>query len=589
VYASAISAAGATLTIDAQAYAADFDLSGVANVPTLAGSAALDIYGNTVLPAPAALTLTYTGTITWRPPVTTTKTVSINGQTLLSSVVINGAGTLQLSQALVIGGAKNFTRTAGTFAHGGQDVSFVGIAHTITGVCTWQNLTRTGTAASTDSFTMADNQTIVGTLTINGSAANARMFFKSSSDAAVRVITAAVVSVSNINIAFIQGAGAGNWNIAGCAGLAGDGGGNVGITFDAAQDQYWHVDSGSFSNAAKWFRATDGGGGAGRVPLPQDTVHFDDKSIDNDGQTITFDEPVIGYNITFSGVLHSPTIAAVAGNYSWLCFGATINLTGVGSMTGSSSQVFNFWYVGTTTLTTGGVTIGGLFNVVSGNTLLLGDDCTGNNVFYNIYGTVDLNYHNLTQLCYAGGGSAYLYLRTGTLTLSGTSGSPTKFSLSGASFHMNAGTGTIVLTNSGATGQTFAGAGYTFYNLVIQGAGNYSLTMTGNNTFNRITVDRSVAAKTIVATGTVQTVAECSIPVSGTRVVTITGGTWTFNTINQMVSDYLTVSNSTANGANKWFAGTHGTDGGGNTRWVFGNPKPKGNKYIRDMVSQGCM
>jgi hypothetical protein len=36
--------------------------------------------------------------------------------------------------------------------------------------------------------------------------------------------------------------------------------------------------------------------------------------------------------------------------------------------------------------------------------------------------------------------------------------------------------------------------------------------------------------------------------------------------------DYLTVTGSTANATDTWFAGQHSTDGGGNTAWIFDDP-----------------
>jgi hypothetical protein len=66
-----------------------------------------------------------------------------------------------------------------------------------------------------------------------------------------------------------------------------------------------------------------------------------------------------------------------------------------------------------------------------------------------------------------------------------------------------------VLTNSGSSAQTFAGAGLTYYNVVVQGSGNYQLTVTGSNTFEDFTVNADEAAKTVKFTdGTTQTVGD---------------------------------------------------------------------------------
>src|SRR5205823_5263306 len=70
------------------------------------------------------------------------------------------------------------------------------------------------------------------------------------------------------------GAGAGTWSN---ASPLGDCGGNSGITFAVAANQFWRSGAGSASTAAKW-SLTTGGAATGRPPLPQDTAKFDANS-----------------------------------------------------------------------------------------------------------------------------------------------------------------------------------------------------------------------------------------------------------------------------------------------------------------------
>lgn len=63
------------------------------------------------------------------------------------------------------------------------------------------------------------------------------------------------------------------------------------------------------SNYAKWYTETNGGGSqmaSTRVPLPQDTLHFDSSSFDSGSKVITQNMPRIG-SIDFTGATNTPT------------------------------------------------------------------------------------------------------------------------------------------------------------------------------------------------------------------------------------------------------------------------------------------
>ncbi|GAI82708.1 unnamed protein product, partial [marine sediment metagenome] len=190
-----------------------------------------------------------------------------------------------------------------------NELQLNGTSCTIKNVNTFATLTRIGTATRTDSVIFYDDQIIIGTLTLAGNSAINRLRVETYPRGTAVTLTAAVVNVSNADFQDITGAGAGDWDLSAIAGLSGDCGGNTDITFTDPAAQYWHVDTGSWSDPTKWFLATDGGGGAGRVPLPQDDVYIDANSIDSGGKTITVDMPRIGKSIDFTGVLNSPTVS----------------------------------------------------------------------------------------------------------------------------------------------------------------------------------------------------------------------------------------------------------------------------------------
>jgi len=144
----------------------------------------------------------------------------------------------------------------------------------------------------------------------------------------------------------------------------------------------------------------------------------------------------------------------------------------------------------------------------------------------------------------------------------------------------DAGTSAIILTNSGVNAQTFAGGGLTYNNVTVQGAGAYNLTVTGNNNFNTFTVDASAAAKTIVATGTTQTVRNFVRDI-GNKVITLTGGTWTKTGGGRINLNYMSISGVTVNPSGMWYAGASSTNGGSNVGWQWCNgPSPGGGHWI---------
>jgi hypothetical protein len=212
----------------------------------------------------------------------------------------------------------------GQFDGGGLTYNIVTItaaqSHRLTGANTFASLTLTTTAVKTASTPLGANQVVTGTLTIAGNSVTNRAFITSDIVGTQRTITAAIVSITNADFQDIVGAGAGVW-----AGTSvGDALGNSGITFTPSATQF--AKSGAsflWSDATKWFLATNGGGGAGRVPLPQDDVVFDASSITAGAVTITMDMPRAARSIDFSGITNSPTLTS----------GASLNVNVFGSWT----------------------------------------------------------------------------------------------------------------------------------------------------------------------------------------------------------------------------------------------------------------
>lgn len=166
-----------------------------------------------------------------------------------------------------------------------------------------------------DSFTVTgssgvklyDDQTISGALTLTGTSAASRITFYSA-DIVPVTVSAGSVSLSNTDFDSITAAGAipwsgtslGNWDR------------NTNITF-VTSTRYWVGNGGLWTSTTKWSTSSGGASGAS-VPLAQDIVIFDANSITSAGQTITAETAVLGYDVSFAGVLNNPTITQNAGS-----------------------------------------------------------------------------------------------------------------------------------------------------------------------------------------------------------------------------------------------------------------------------------
>ncbi len=604
--ANSFSAAGQTVTVDVGANCNNMDWTGATNNPnlTIGGSGLLNsnIYGNATFIA--GMTTNSTNGNHFLCFVTGTHTLTTNGVTFVFNIKFTSDGTTTIADSCAIRffhctghtlnagaitindmaifraiegtnyfnfnnttinittayfglnfasnptitGAHTINLSSVSYFYGGATTTFDtinlnGTSHSVTGSFTCVNLTRQGTATKTDSVTFAAGSTITvtGTLKLAGNSATNRLLVKSSTTGTAATISAATMSADTNNVDFmdITGTGAASWDLS--ARSAGDCGGNTGITFTAASSQ-------TSSKASNWSDSTMW---TSRVPLPQDDVTC--------SHNVTIDMPCIGKSITFSG-----TPAVTVG----------INFTNYGSFTLVSGMTYTpstYTHTlagrGSYTLTSAGKSRYNVTLTAPGGTYTLQDAMTVTNVFTMTAGTLASNGQ--------------------TITLSAT-GAITKWSATGGTY---SGTGTIVLTSSLNNAQTFAGGSLTYNNVTVQGAGNYTLTISGSNTFNTLTVDRSEAAKTIAFTdGTTQTVTNFICAQSGTTFVTLTGtGTagWTITKAGGgiITLDYLAISYSTASPASTWYAGEHSYIAAGTVSgWVFGNPSGRSKFYVVPML-----
>ena len=142
---------------------------------------------------------------------------------------------------------------------------------TLNGVNSYNNLSFTGpTAVGLKNISLTANQTVTGTLTCSaGTDATMRHFIRSDTFGTTRTITAAAVSLTNVDFRDITIAGAaapaGGTRIGDCKG-------NSGITFTAAANKYWNlVGGGNWGGAIAW--ATSSGGVTRNQQLPFGSGH----------------------------------------------------------------------------------------------------------------------------------------------------------------------------------------------------------------------------------------------------------------------------------------------------------------------------
>ncbi len=142
------------------------------------------------------------------------------------------------------------------------------------------------------------------------------------------------------------------------------------------------------------------------------------------------------------------------------------------------------------------------------------------------------------------------------------------------------GTETLTMADTSSTAKTFAGGSGSYYNLTLTGGGSGAVTITGNNSFNNVTIG---APKSVTFTsGSTQTIA-------GT--FTATGSSGNVISINSSVvgvpgtlskssgnvtGDYLILADSAATGGALWYAGAHSVGLAGNTGWIFDVPYVRG-------------
>lgn len=430
----------------------------------------------------------------------------------------------------------------------------------LSGANTFNNLTINGTSGVKAWYcNVSGNQTVTGTFTANGTSITTRVWIKSSSPGTSRTITAATVSLSNVDFSDITGAGVGTWS----GTSVGNGLGNSGITFTTPVTRYWvDVDGGNWSATSSWSTSSGGGSGAS-VPLCHDTVIFNSNSITSGSRTITADMDRLGVNLDFSNILNSPTLS-----YSddIVIFG-NLNLTGLDSATSGSTDYITIRSRSSPTITSGGTTVSGGFLIYApGTTITLTDNLVLGGQLSPHYGTFDASDKNITTSNLYGQSAGTIYMGNGTWTITGTS---SVWNYSGT-LHCE---GSTVIVNDAGTGlKPFYPRDDTFNNITIA-TDNLQFYAYGF-TCNTLTINNAGGTNGTIFEAT-KTVTLNNFVTNGTagNLVKIysdsAGSPFTLSKSSGTVEeDYMDIKDSTATGGATWVARSS-VNSGGNTGWTF--------------------
>jgi hypothetical protein len=470
----------------------------------------------------------------------------INSSYLHSRKLTLGASAVSITSATGISASTdiNFTVDAGTstitFTTSGQlnfsnPVTFNNVIfsaasslNNLYGPLTFNNLTFNGrTSAGLNLTTLRPgcSVTVTGTLTFSaGTDATMRLLVQSDTIGATRTITAAAVSMTDVDFRDVTIAGA----AAPASGTRiGDCKGNSGITFTAAANKYWNLAAGgNWGGAIGWATSSGGTPAINNFPLAQDTCFFEATGL-NSGATVTVNQ---SYNI---GTID---MSARTANTMTLAMGTTninvcgnwINGSGT-TLTGTGSVAFIGR--GSQTITSAGKTFTpALFCNTPGGSVILADAlvidrATATALAIN-YGTFDAASYNVT-----------LTSTSSTVSLSASSDARTvavgsgTWSLGGSTTAWNAatstnltvtGTGTISLTSASA--KTFGGGGISYTNITLNQGGAGTLSISGNNTLKDITNTYKATGATTISMGTTtQRVSQWTAAGEAGRLLTIQG------------------------------------------------------------------
>lgn len=498
----------------------------------------------------------------------TTRTLNITNSTITSSSAWTATTTTNLTFTST-GSTINMTSAGNTFAGGGLTYNIVNFTNTtvqvfaINGANTFTTLTITNrSSAGVTFFVFGAGQTVTGTFTLaSGGVASRRTMLLSNVVGTNRTITAATVSLGDVDFRNITGAGAASWT----GTRLGDASSNSGITFDTPKNVYWNL-AGSQSWLSNGWAATSGGSPAvANYPLPQDTAF-----IEGVGTAISIGSALNLPAIDLLTASSSVQLQFLVGSsiYGDLKLGTT-NPSGTATLSFQNQDI-------TSTITSNGRTLPCPIIIdCLGGTVDLADALATSNTFTLTSGTYSTaNFaHTSTTVNISGTSTRTLSMGSGLFTLTGTGTVWNAATITGLTFNKD--TANILLSDTSATARFFQGGTLTYNKLTIGGATGASTTsMQGACSFSELASTKTVAhtisfdanqtITTWSVTGTSGNVVTVNSSTVGTlRILTITNKTSGINYLN--IKDIQSVNTAPVT----FWAGANSTNAGNNKNIAF--------------------
>jgi hypothetical protein len=359
----------------------------------------------------------------------------------------------------------------------------VGLISTCDVAFTINNLTITTSATVGNSIlAITASLTVNGTMSCSGTAGNRRFWIRGTTYGLGQTLTVATASsLADLDFRdiYVKGTAA---PISGTR--IGNRGNCTGITFDAPKTVYWNLAGAQNWDANAWATTSTGTPSTDNFPLPQDTATF------TNAGSVTGTISVGGT----TGFL--PTID-MSGRTASMIFNIGNNISIYGNwtsgsgLTNSGASTLTFSGGTTQTITSAGKSFTCPITVDTyGGTVQLADALNiGSQTLTVTNGTFNTQGYAVTvnNLLSSNSNVRTINLGASTVTLSSSA-----FTLTtSTNLTLNAGTSTILASSNAPS---FSGGGQTFYNVSFISTLSTTVTITGANTFNNLTITPTTSA-----------------------------------------------------------------------------------------------
>lgn len=338
-----------------------------------------------------------------------------------------------------------------------------------------------------------------------------------------------------------------------------------------AADRYWVGVNASWDGTPnlKW-STTSGGVGGASEPTSSDNVFFDANS--GTGAVTVMTTTVKCLNLNFAGF--SGTFVGGAGAEVWI----------YGNLTLSATMTFAYNYnirfkatSGFHSITSNGIEFGCsvYFDGNGGNWELIDDMILNNSAqtLELVRGTFNTNNRNITcgRFISSNSNIRSLIMGTGMWTLTGSGSNVWDFSDT-TNLNFNCGTSTIKITGVAGSDCFFVTGSQVYYNIWTTLLGYYTLFIGGIPQMNNLIAEPGSWLQ--FSPGAFYTLHSATlIGTASNKIIMTANGSSDWNIVKAgggIVScDYLQLDHSQASPSLTWYAGSHSTDNGGNTGWIF--------------------